>query len=493
MKRMVTTIILFTALIISSSAAEKPNIVFLLADDMSRDTWGICGSKDCQTPHIDQLANVGVTFNKAYCSVAMCAPFRQELYSGRTPWRTGTLANHSQSAPDTQSIPHYLKPLGYRVALTGKSHVAPAQAYPFEILKAGKGKTEKAEKAENGNVGFVAAAKKFFDECKKEETPFCLFIASHDGHAPFTTGDPSQYDKDKLTIPPYWLDTPELRKNLMKYYAEITNFDQLVGQVRAVLEEKGLWTNTLFVVCSEQGAQFPFAKWTCYDNGLHTGLVMSWPGVIEAGSQVDSLISTSDITPTFVDAAGGTFKKGDVDGKSFLKILKGGKQVLHDYVYGAFTNCNILDNKERIFPVRVIRNKEFTLIYNPNYKEFTSNVTLTGVMQKLHGAQPSSRKEGGPAVSWLKLKGSSEKANGLIHKLNKRPPFELYRLTSDPYELKNEIDNPEYQSIVKKMKKAMMAKLNDLGDADPIATEQSLVKKGGKKKGKKTKKGKDKK
>ena len=136
-RRLITTLFLTTC--ISVSAADKPNIVFLLADDMNCDSWGVYGSKDCKTPNIDKLSKDGLTFMKAYCSVAMCAPFRQELYSGRSPWRTGTLANHSKSSPDTKSIPHYLKPLGYRVALTGKTHIGPPEAYPFEILKGGQG------------------------------------------------------------------------------------------------------------------------------------------------------------------------------------------------------------------------------------------------------------------------------------------------------------------------------------------------------------------
>ena len=456
---------LLILLTFSLTASEKPNIVFLLADDMNRDTWGVYGSKDCKTPNIDKLAKDGVTFNRAYCTVAMCAPFRQELYSGRSPWRTGTLANHSKSHPDTKSIPHYLKPLGYRVALIGKTHVGPSQAYPFEYLKSGK-----------DNEAFTSTANKFIDDCAKENKPFCLFIASHDGHAPFTTGDPSQYDADKLTIPPYWLDTPVLRENLVKYYAEITNFDKLVGQVRKSLEEKGLWDKTIFAVCSEQGVQFPFAKWTCYDNGLHTGMVMSWPGVIKAGSAIDELITTADVTPTFVDAAGGSLKEGDIDGKSFLKNLKGEKNVINDYVYGAFTNCNIIDNRERIYPIRVIRNKDFSLIYNPNHKSLTSNVTLTEVMVKLHGAEKSKMREGAPAASWLALKGSSEKADYLINKLNNRPEFEFYNRKNDPYELKNEINNPEYRAVVEELKKALMTKLNKLGDSDPIATEKTLVK-----------------
>ncbi|NQZ56108.1 MAG: sulfatase-like hydrolase/transferase [Lentisphaeraceae bacterium] len=234
MDKLLSALLISSAFMLSLSAVEKPNIVFLLADDMSRDTWGVYGSKDCKTPNIDRLAKDGLPFNKVYCSVATCAPFRRELYSGRSSWRIGTLANHSKSSADTKSIPYYLRPLGYRVALTGKTPSGPAQAYPFEILK---------------GQDFVGAANKFFDECIKEKKPFCLFIASHDGHAPFTTGDVSQYDKDKLMIPPYWLDTPQLRKALVKYYAEITTFDKLLGNARDILEKKGLWKSTLFVVC----------------------------------------------------------------------------------------------------------------------------------------------------------------------------------------------------------------------------------------------------
>ena len=355
---------------------SKPNIVFLLADDMNRDTWGIYGSKDCKTPNIDQLAKEGMRFDRAYCSVAMCAPFRQELYSGRTPWRTRTLPNHSKSTPDTKSIPHYLRPLGYRVGLIGKYHVGPDDSYPFEKLESLR------VKGGDKNASLVKGAMAFVDSCEDQDKPFCLFICSSDSHAPFTSGDRSIYNADDFTIPPYWLDTPILRETLVKYYAEITNFDSLVGQTRKQLEERGLWSNTIFVVCGEQGTQLPFAKWTCYDNGLRTGLVAHWPGVIKPGSVVDELISTADITPTFVDAAGGTLEPGDCDGKSFLETLKGESQVLHEHVFGAFTNCRIIGNRERVYPIRVIRSKEFSLIYNPNYQDITSNTTLTGVLAK---------------------------------------------------------------------------------------------------------------
>ncbi|MEO0453385.1 MAG: sulfatase [Verrucomicrobiota bacterium] len=447
-------------------AEEKPNIVFLLADDMNRDCWGVYGSVDCKTPHIDRLAGEGVRFERAYASVAMCAPFRQELYSGRSPWRTRTLANHSKSHPDTQSIPHYLKPLGYRVALMGKSHVGPKEVYPFEYIKGGN-------KAKDTNPHLLQEARKFFDACSEEKTPFCLFIASNDSHAPFTTGDRSAYKASELTIPPYWLDTPELRETLVQYYAEITNFDALVGMIRAELEQRGLWEETIFFVCSEQGTQLPFAKWTCYDNGLRSGLVAHWSGAIQPGSSVKELISIADVAPTLVEAAGGTWNDGDFDGASFLKMLQGAQQVNHDYVYGAFTNCNIIDNRDRIFPIRVVRDKQYTLIFNPNHESQTSNLTLSSAKAILDGNEP---KKMDIAASWVQLSREDATVQSRVHLLHHRPKFELYDLDADPYELNNLIDHPEYAQVADRLQQALMAQLEKLGDTDPIATEKSLMK-----------------
>lgn len=457
----------------SIHGTEKLNVVFILADDMSRDTWGAYGGKDCKTPNIDQLAKDGIRFDRAYCTVAMCAPFRQELYSGRSPWRTGTLPNHSKSVAGTKSIVHYLKPLGYRVALLGKSHVGPNECYPFERLG-------DVSKRVDANPETLDKAKAFLDDCKKTENPFCLFIGSHDSHAPFTTGDPSVYDPKNIKVPTYWIDTPELREVMIQYYAEITNFDRLVGMMRKELEKRNLWKNTIFMVCSEQGTQLPFAKWTCYDNGLHTGLVAHWPNRLKPGSVIKELISTADITPSLVDELGGKLKDNSVDGKSFIELLKGNNETLHDYVYGAFTNCRIIDNRERIYPIRSIRNKRYSLIYNPNYESKTSNVTLTKALKMIEDAK-TKPKELNPTGSWVAKASKSKNEQALVHKLHNREEFELYDLQKDPFEMENVADDPKYQKIQRKLKNALLAKLKALGDSDPISTEKGFVSNGPKK------------
>ena len=443
-------------------------MVFILADDMGRDTWGAYGSKDCQTPNIDRLAEEGTRFDRAYCTVAMCAPFRQELYSGRSPWRTGTLPNHSKSVAGTKSIAHYLQPLGYRVALLGKSHVGPKECYPFERLV-------DVITQEDANPEMIKRSVQFFDDCQKQDEPFCLFIASHDSHAPFTTGDQSAYDANKLSVPPYWVDTPELRKEMVKYYAEVTNFDSLVGMVRTELEKRNLWENTIFIICSEQGTQLPFAKWTCYDNGLHIGMVLRWPGLSNEGSVVEELVSITDITPTLVQELGGDLKQGDCDGENIASLITGNGEPVHQYVYGAFTNCRIMGNRDRIFPIRSIRDKRYSLIFNPNSKnEITSNVTLSRALEILKSGK---KKQGAldPVSSWVTKANLTTGEKKLVHKLHHRPEYELYDLLNDPFELVNLIGDPKFKKVGHRLKQALHRKLGELGDADPVKTERKLL------------------
>ena len=152
-----------------------------------------------------------------------------------------------------------------------------------------------------------------------------------------------------------------------------------------------------------------------------------------------------------------------------MKMLKGEKQTLHPYVYGAFSNCNIIGSQERIFPIRVIRSKSFSLIYNPNYGSQTSNVTIDSALAMLDNSSEGGRDV---ASSWVK----QSRTNPLVRKLHHRPEYELYNLEKDPDELKDEINNPEYHAVAAELKKQLHSRLAKLDDLDPIETEKSLIK-----------------
>ena len=116
----------------ASSKSTKPNILLILADDLSWFDLGCYGSKDVRTPNIDKLAREGMTFSHAYTATAMCSPTRQQLYTGLFPVRSGAMANHSAVKPGTKSMVHHLSELGYQVSLSGKEHFGPPESYPFE-------------------------------------------------------------------------------------------------------------------------------------------------------------------------------------------------------------------------------------------------------------------------------------------------------------------------------------------------------------------------
>jgi N-sulfoglucosamine sulfohydrolase len=131
----------------------------------------------------------------------------------------------------------------------------------------------------------------------------------------------------------------------------------------------------------------------------------------------------------------------------------------------------------RIYPIRVIRNKEFSLIYNPNFKAVTSNLTLSGVLAG-YGYPDAKRNDSENQISansFFDMKDTSPWAMAVVHKINHRPELELYHLKNDPYELKNKINNPEYKNIAEAMKTRLLERLAEWGDSDPIATEQALL------------------
>jgi len=452
---------------LQAEEASRPNVLILIGDDIDRDTLGPWGGQ-AHTPNLDRLAKEGIRFDRAYCNVAMCAPFRQELYSGRTVWRTRAMPNHSKSVPETKSLPHYLRPLGYRVGLLGKGHIGPRQAYPFDRVGA-------LPKSGEINPRAVKLARQYMTTARDAGKPFCLVIAANDAHGPYTTGDASRYDSAKFVLGPDEIDTPVYRRNLAKHFAEITHLDALLGDLRKVLAEEKLSQSTLVLFCSEQGNGFPFSKWTCFDDGLASGIVAALPGVIPAGRQNDQLMWMADIAPTLIEAAGGKVRRKIFDGRSQWANFKGADEAVHKYAYGAFTNCNIIDNRERVYPIRSIRDKRYTLIWSPRHREITSNTTLTQALELIQAGEMNGKTS--IASSWV-LKARQSKSTDddkLVRRFHHRPKWALYDRQTDPEELVNLVDKPELATVQTQLKSELHSWLKRWDVADPVATERGFV------------------
>ncbi|MFC3366409.1 sulfatase-like hydrolase/transferase [Pedobacter fastidiosus] len=110
-------------------------------------------------------------------------------------------------------------------------------------------------------------------------------FTSNQPHSPWTRGNQKAYDPEKIKLNPNMLDTKLTRKNMANYFAEITYLDSLVGVCMDMVDRSGQKENTIIMLVTEQGNSFPFSKWTLYDQGLHSGMIVKWPGKVKPGSR----------------------------------------------------------------------------------------------------------------------------------------------------------------------------------------------------------------
>jgi len=413
---------------------RKPNFVFIIADDCTFRDIGCYGGQ-AHTPNIDKLASEGMRFTHCFQAAPMCSPTRHNIYTGLYPVKSGAYPNHAFAKDGTKSVVQYLKPLGYRVALSGKRHISPAEVFPFEYS------------GRKNNPDFEVIDK-LMGECKESETPFCLFACSNEPHSPWNKGDASRYDAAKLELPPYFVDTEETRENMTRYLAEITYYDWQVGQILGLLDEHGLADNTLVIVVSEQGSSFPFAKWTCYDSGLQSAFIARWPGKIEPGTVSDAMIEYLDVLPTYIEAAGGTLPIV-LDGKSLLAVLFGRAKEHKQYVFGEMTTRGVINAPEH-FGIRSIRSRKFKYVWN-----FTPEVKFQNA---------ATRDKDVVFKSWRQKAESDADAADKVRRYEHRDGEELYDITKDQYEWNNLADDPMYAEVKIKLRNRLVEWMRATGD-----------------------------
>ncbi len=399
-----------------SQGERRPNIVMVLGDDHTYRDIGCYGNREVKTPNMDRLAGEGMRFTRAFTATAMCAPSRQQLYTGLFPIRNGAYPNHSKVYPGTKSLPHHLNALGYRVGLAGKRHFGPPASFPFE------GVCNKA-------LDFDAM-REFI--VREPNEPFCLVVCSQSPHCPWSEGDASVYDPEKLTLPESWVDTPETRQALTRYYAEVTHLDRQVGRCMELVRNAGKEDETLFIYTSEQGSQFPFGKWTCYETG--------------------AMVQYVDVLPTLVEAAGGE-PIPSIDGSGFLPVLLGKTDAHNDAVYGVHTTRGINDGSE-CYPIRSIRTATHRYILNLNSETAFQNVLMSKDRERYW-------------ETWVAKAETDSWAAERVKRYQHRPAEELYDVESDPYEIHNLADDPKNRPLMDSLRlklETWMKQQNDLGN-----------------------------
>ncbi|WP_187774856.1 sulfatase [Pedobacter sp. BS3] len=430
-------------------AQDKPNVMLIIADDLAYNDIEPYGSKQVHTPNLSRLAQQGVCFDNMYTSTAMCSPTRQQLLTGLYPVRNGAYPNHSHVNTGTKSVAHYMQSLGYNTAIIGKRDFGPDESFPFTFLGGknmdyGKGRDIELEKAE----AYINSSKK----------PYFLVVASNQPHVPWNRGNPAMYPPGEIKVPEWMVNTPLTRKGLSKYFAEVTYLDSLVGVCLDIVKRSGKEENTVIIFTSEHGSQFPFAKWTCYDEGLKTGFIVKWPGHTQAGTRNPAFTQYVDVVPTLVDIAGAdpaSFNTGNkdaygnskFDGMSFKNVILGKANGFRDYVFGVQTTNGIIKGSDS-YPVRSVRNNRYLYIRNLNNKEQFSNVATAAPMYQ----------------SWLKTGNEADFRRAKAY--TNRPAEELYDCVKDPFQLVNLADKSEFNAVKQQLRTQLdkfMAQQGDKG------------------------------
>ncbi len=438
-KHILSALATFSALSLSAQKTEKPNLVLFMADDCSYYDIACYGSVDSQTPNIDQFANQSVRFTKGYQAAPMCSPTRHNLMTGLWPVKTGAYPNHTFAKDGTLSIVQQLKPAGYQIALIGKSHVQPKSAFPWDLY---------APLTKTNDINF-AALDSFVNVCTKNHQPFCLFVTSNQPHTPWNKGNPAMFNPEKITLPPYYVDTKETRTQFCKYLAEINYMDGEFGTLLGKLDKYKVSDKSVVVYLSEQGNSLPFAKWTCYDVGVHSAYMVRWPGVVKPGTVSDAIVEYVDIVPTFLEIAG-TKPIAPLDGRSIVPVLTGKADTHKKYTFSLQTTRGIYSGSDH-YGIRSVADRKYRYIVNLSPEAAFQNTETKGRLFKI----------------WEEVAKANEHAKWVTERYQHRPAIELYDLENDKYCVDNIADKPENKSIIERMDKVLkewMAACGDKGE-----------------------------
>jgi len=439
---------------IASSQSKQPNLLFLLSDDHSYPYLGAYGARWMSTPALDALANEGVRFDRAFTAAPQCVPSRAAFMTGRSPVAVRMGRFNTPMPPDVVTLPEMLRKLGYYTGVCGRYF------HLDGVIKAGPLTSKVYEKYGMKNwakrVDYLdvsaqtqtpARFKDFLSKAPKGK-PWFFWINFSDPHHVWDP-DAGKVDPAKLAVPPYLPDFPGIREQLAHYCGEIERLDGLVAQNLDVLKKSGFEENTLVVFMGDNGMAFPHGKGSLYDPGLHVPLIARWPGRTKRGA-TQALVSGEDITPTFLEAAGGRPLEV-MTGRSFLGLITGGRHEPRPYIFGARVHhgnspVTPKTNAAGFDLSRCVRSQRWKLIYNctPQMEyQPVDSARGPGWQQML-----AAHREG-------KLKPEFDRA----YFQSPRPVLELYDLQNDPAELNNLAGKPEVKAVQEELIAALLEKM----------------------------------
>ena len=329
----------------SGIETKRPNIVFLLADDMGYGDYERIGGST-ETPNLNRLADEGIFFNNFYAAGPNCSPSRAGLMTGKSPAKVGMYSYRPQSHPlhlpnQEITLAELLKTKGYQTAHIGKWHLGELTGNPEfdhpqpheQGFDYSMGTENNAEPSHHNPRNFIRNGKALgkvegyscqivAQECmdwlnQKSDDPFFLYVAFHEPHA-------------KVASPP---ELVEKYKNLpqkdAEYLANIDHLDSAIGRILNYLEQHDLMDNTIIMFSSDNGsyrlasnAGLKAVKSFLYDGGIRVPGIIRWSGIKTDKKVVEAPTGLVDLLPTLCEIVG-IYPPDDLDGTSILPLLEG--------------------------------------------------------------------------------------------------------------------------------------------------------------------------
>ena len=420
-------------------AAERPNIVWILAEDQS-DNYGPYGETLAKTPNVDRLAAEGAMFTRAFVTAPVCSPARSALITGMYQTTIGA-HNHRSGRGELKihlpgevvPVPEILRQAGYYVTNAGFRG-------PGELPK---GKTDynfefDPELYDGADWSGRAEGQPFFAQLqlrggkRRNQQDMGAIRGVH------TNG----IDPAKVKLPPYYPDHPAMRKDWAQYLESIENADWEVGEILKRLESEGLAGNTVVFFLTDHGVSHARGKQFLTEGGIKVPLIVRAPGRVEPGMVREDLVAHIDVTASTLAFAGLEIPDW-MEGRP----LFGPGAKPREYVVSARDRCD-----ETVDRIRSVRTEEYKYIRN-------------FVPERPH-LQPNRYKDAKAVIRALRemRADGSLPARAEAMFFQPRPEEELYDLEADPWEMRNLADSTEHSETLAAMRAILDGWIEETGD-----------------------------
>ena len=432
----------------SFSAQEKPNILWITIEDTSPQFIGCYGNKNASTPNIDKLAAKGIRFTNAFSTGTVCSPSRSAIVTGVPTYKLGT-GNHRSNYPIPNFIkgfPYFLKQEGYYTSNNVKTDYNIANEKAFI------------------NEAWHESSNKASWSGKKENQPFFSVFNFADSHQSRTMSMPFDWyekyvlnylpENDKISdnafkMPPFYKDSPEMRKQFARVYNSIKLTDNKIGKLLKKLQQDNLLENTIIFFFADHGEGMPRGKTNGINYGYRVPFIIKFPEKYKhlspwgkAGTVTDELINFEDLAPTIINLANGKTP-------SYLKgrtLIGKHRDKEKEYL---LLSSDRADNGPDL--TRTITDGRF--VYSRNFMPFLPELRYINYL------------EIADITKQMRLDYKNNQLNTLQKSLFETRPIEvLYDIENDLWETVNLVENPVFKSTLKKMRKQMYKSLFKVKD-----------------------------